>query len=84
MTAVYRVYLRTKDGQVPDGSKTITPSRDAAIAAFSELVNKTELDGQKLAAVLSHQNRQVAYHRFDREPGQVDYWRDRINEIDFE
>lgn len=75
----YRVYLRTFDGQVAE--KTITPSRAAALVAFTELVSRTELDGQRIAAAITCNNRQVAFHRFDREPGCADYWRDKLEEI---
>jgi len=75
----YRTYLRTFDGRVSE--KTITPSRAAAAIAFAELVNRTDLDGQRLAAVLTCDNRQLAFHRFDREPGCADYWRDKLEEI---
>lgn len=75
----YRTYLRTFDGQVSD--KTITPSRAAALAAFTELVNRHDLDGQKLAAALTCNNRQLAFHRFDRDPGSADYWRNKLEEI---
>lgn len=75
----YRAYLRTFDGQISD--KTITADTAAADEAFSALVNRTDLDGQKLAATLSYNNRQVAFHRFDRRPGDADYWRDKLDEI---
>lgn len=75
----YRAYLRTFDGQVSE--KTLTTDPTAALAAFAALVTRTDLDGQKLAAALTHQNRQVAFHRFDRAPGDADYWRDRLDEI---
>ena len=77
-----RLHLKGRpqfDGQVTE--KTITPSQAAALAAFSELVNRTELDGQRLAAALTCDNRQLAFHRFDREPGCTDYWRDKLDEI---
>lgn len=77
---MYRVYLRTFDQQVTE--KTNTPNQQAALDAFAEMVNRTELDGQKLAAVLTYNNRQLAFHRFDREPGMVDYWRDKLAEIE--
>lgn len=75
----YRAYLRTFDGQFSD--KTITADTAAADEAFSALVNRTDLDGQKLAAALTYNNRQVAFHRFDRRPGDADYWRDKLDEI---
>jgi hypothetical protein len=77
---MFRVYLRTYDQQVME--KTNTNSQKAALEAFAELVGRTELDGQKLAAVLSYDRRQLAFHRFDRGPGDADYWRDRLDEID--
>lgn len=76
---MYRVYLRTPEGKVSD--RTVTPSRAAALVAFAELVDRHDLDGQKLAAALTCSNRQIAFHRFDRSPGYTDYWRDRLEEI---
>jgi hypothetical protein len=32
---------------------------------------------------VTYQNQQLAFHRFDRHPGQIDYWRDKLNEIDW-
>ncbi len=77
---MYRTYLRTHDGQVSD--KTNTPNQQAALDAFADLVNRVEFDGQKLAAALTYQNRQLAFHRFDRNPGDADYWRDKLNDIE--
>lgn len=78
---IYRVYLRDFQQHVFPETKTNTGSRQVALAAFAELVNRAELDGQKLAATLSCNNRQLAFHRFDREPGSADYWRDKLEEI---
>lgn len=75
----YRAYLRTHDGQISE--KTITTDAAAAREAFAALVYRTDLDGQKLAAALTYNNRQIAFHRFDREPGDADYWRDKMDEI---
>lgn len=75
----YRAYLRTFDGRVSE--KTITADHTAAGDAFATLVNRTDLDGQKMAAALTYNNRQVAFHRFDRKPGDADYWRDKLDEI---
>lgn len=80
---MYRIYLRTFDQRVLPESKTNTTNRDAAEAAFSDLVGRTDLDGQKLAAVLSYDNRQIAFHRYDRQPGANDYWRDKLDEIEW-
>lgn len=76
---IYRAYLRTWDSQVSE--KTITTNAAAADEAFAALVNRTDLDGQKLAAALTCNNRQLAFHRFDRRPGDADYWRDKLDEI---
>lgn len=78
--AVYRIYLRHSGQKVSDKSNTSNPQ--TALTAFEALVNRMDLDGQKLAAVLSYNNEQLAYHRFDRQPGDADYWRDRLQEID--
>jgi hypothetical protein len=77
---LFRAYLRTFDGAVSD--KTITGDPQAALAAFAALVNRADLDGQKRAAALTGDNRQLAFHRFDRNPGDADYWRDRLGEIE--
>ncbi|QND84597.1 Uncharacterized protein ChrSV_2371 [Chromobacterium vaccinii] len=80
---MYRVYL--KDGTVPGNpvilAKSHTDDRKIAAREFTALVNRTDLDGQRVAAVLSSNNKQIAYHRFDRAQGNVDYWRGRIEEI---
>ncbi len=83
MAAVFRAYLRTFDGKVDAATKTITADREAAESAFSDLVNRVSLDGQKFAAVLSYNNGQLAFHRFDRNPGDADYWRDKLGEIEW-
>lgn len=75
----YRAYLRTFDGQVSD--KTITADTAAADEAFCVMVNRTDLDGKKIAAALTYKNRQIAFHRFDRLPGDSDYWRDKLDKI---
>lgn len=80
---MYRVYLRDVHGRVPLETKTNTTNSAVAAEAFAALVNRTDLDGQKWAAVLSYDNRQRAFHRFDRYPGQADYWRDRLDEIEW-
>jgi len=80
---VYRIYLRTHDQQVDLASKMNTHSAPDAAAAFEALVNRVDLDGQKIAAVLSHDGGQMAFHRFDRCPGQPDYWRDRLDDIEW-
>jgi len=79
--AVFRCYLRTFDGRVDAASKTMTGDQVAAASAYEELVSRSALDGKKIAAVLSYNNRQLAFHRFDRSPGAADYWRDKLDDI---
>lgn len=81
MASVFRAYLRNFDGQVSE--KTITSNAATAAEAFAALVNRSELDGQKLAAALTYNNRQLAFHRFDRAPDDADYWRDKLDEIEW-
>jgi hypothetical protein len=81
MKAVFRAYLRSFDGYVLPETNTVTADRAAAEAAFTELVNRTYFDDQKWAAVLSYNNSQIAFHRFDRCPGDGDYWRDKLADI---
>ena len=76
---MYRAYLRTVDGKIVE--KTNTQSQDVARAAFAALVDRADLDGQKLAAALTYANRQLAFHRFDRHPGDADYWRGHLDEV---
>jgi hypothetical protein len=78
---MYRVYLRTLDQQILDGSKTSTRNQRTAASAFTHLVNRSELDDQTIAAVLTFNNQLIAVHRFDREAGHRDYWRRRLDEI---
>lgn len=79
----YRVYLRDFQSHVFEETKTNTISAASAAQAFAELVNRTDLDGQKVAAVLSYDNRHLAFHRYDRLPGQKDCWRGRLEEIEW-
>ncbi len=76
----FRAYLRTFDGQVSE--KTVTTDPNTALAAFATLVERADLDGQKFAVALTGDNRQIAFHRFDRSVGEPDYWRGRIDEIE--
>lgn len=81
MPTTYRAYIRTFDGQVSE--KTITTDREAAESAFVALVSRSDLDGKKLAAALTCNNGQLAFHRFDRNPGDADYWRDKVDQIEW-
>ena len=73
---MYKIYLKRKTNsgsEVDPSSRTTTPSPAAAEAAFRELISRDDLRGQCAAAVLSLNNRQLMYHRFDRSPGFADY-----------
>jgi hypothetical protein len=73
---MYKIYLKRKThhgGEVDATTRTTTPSPAAAEAAFRELLNRDDLHDQCAAAVLSLDNRQLMYHRFDRSPGHADY-----------
>lgn len=81
MRAVFRTFLRTLDGYVLPETNTTTADRAVAEAAFAELVNQAYLDGQNWAAALSYNDSHIAFHRFDRSPGDADHWRDRLADI---
>lgn len=74
---MYKVYLkvfnRSGNSEVIPESRTTTPTPEAAEAAFRALISRHDLIGHKAHAVLSLDNRQLMYHRFDRSPGQKDY-----------
>lgn len=63
---MFRVYARTFDQRVLPDTKTVTPSPQIAEAAYRELMARRELWATKTAAVLSFNNRQIEYRRFDR------------------
>lgn len=79
---IFRVYLRDAQQRVTD--KTTTGSPDAALAAFRALVERTDLDGQRVLAVLNRDGRPVAHHDFSKpappDPGSnpARWWRGRI------
>jgi len=75
----YRIYLRDAQQRVTD--KTATESRAAARAAFGELVDRSDLDGQKLLAVLNCDGKKIAHHNFQAQPGDADYWRGRLDRL---
>ena len=69
---MYRIYLRDAQQYVYPESKTNTHSRGVALAAFGELIDRADLVGQKLVAIISHSNRQLAAHRYDHPEGSHD------------
>ena len=60
---IYRVYLRGHNHSVLE--KTVTPSPAAAETAFREMMKRRELWCTPNAAVLSLDNRQLEFRRFD-------------------
>lgn len=81
MSAVFRIFLRSFGGYILPETNIVTVDRAAAEAAFADLVNRTYLDGQNWAAVLSYNDSRIAFHRFDRCPGDADYWRGKLADI---
>ncbi len=63
---MYRVYLRWANQRVSEKICTLNPIE--AENAFRALLGRRELVGQKVAAVLSLNNRQLEYCRFDYPP----------------
>lgn len=77
---IFRVYLRDPSQRVSE--KTNTGDAGAAIAAFSELVSRTELDGSRMLAVITKNGSPVAYHHFNSSPEDENrYWRGRIEQL---
>lgn len=80
---MYRTYLRTFDQAVISDSMTYSETHQAAAKAFAVLINRTELDGQKYAAMLTYNHGHLACHRFDHPAGHRENWRGRLHEIDW-
>jgi hypothetical protein len=74
---MYKVYLKVFNerglSEVVAKSRTTTPDPKAAEVAFRNLISRNDLIGKKAHAVLSLDNRQLMYHRFDHHPGMTDY-----------
>lgn len=77
---MFRIYLRDSATQAVS-EKTNTNDPYAALAAFDSLVNRSDLDGRKIMAILNRDGEPIAHHRFDVPPGNEKYWRGRANEI---
>lgn len=81
---IYRIYLRDPQQRVSD--KTTTGDRTAALAAFVSLVNRTDLDGIPMLAVLNYNGGPVAHHDFRLRPDgsphdPAKYWRGKLDAI---
>lgn len=70
--AVFRVYLRGPDQRVSD--KTVTHSRYLAWFEYRALCSREDLLGTPVAAAITANGKQLAYHRFD-DPKPDDPWR---------
>lgn len=80
---MYRVYARDAHQKVLEDTKTNTHSREVAQAAFANLIARPDLAGQKIVAILSYKNGQLAAHRFDHPSGTAQDWRGRLDEIEW-
>lgn len=81
---IYRVYLRDPQQRVSE--KTATGDRAAALEAFASLVNRTDLDGSPMLAVLNYNGAPVAHHYFLLRPDgapidSAKYWRGKLDGI---
>ena len=70
--AVFRVYLRWPDQRVSD--KTVTRSRYLAWFEYRALCAREDLIGRPVAAAITANGKQLAYHGFD-DPNPDDPWR---------
>lgn len=77
---MFRIYLRDQNQQVSD--KTNTGNARAAIAAFEDLVDRTDLDGQRIMAVITKNGSPIAHHKFNaRKDDKTFFWRCRIDQL---
>lgn len=77
---MFRIYLRDNGQRVSE--KTNTGDPQAAVAAFAGLVDRMDLDGQKVMAVITKNGSPVAHHKFTaREDDAQFYWRGRIAQL---
>ena len=72
----FRVYLRWPTQRVTD--KTVTTQRFLAWMAYRALCSRADLVGVCVAAVITANGRQLAFHAFD-DPAPVDPWNDPRN-----
>jgi hypothetical protein len=77
---MYNIYLRAHDQSITE--RTSTPDRATALLAFCALLDHGEFDGTRMRAILNHQQIALAHHRFDCVPGDDDYWRGRVDQLE--
>lgn len=76
---MYNIYLRAHDQSITE--RTNTSDRATALLAFGVLLDHAEFDGTRMRAILNHQQIALAHHRFDCAPGDDDYWRGRVDQL---
>ncbi|MGA8054070.1 MAG: hypothetical protein WCA12_09465 [Burkholderiales bacterium] len=67
LAMTFRVYLRWPGQRVSD--KTVTENRTVAELAYRELLARADLVGKSVAAALTKDGKQLAYHQFDGPEG---------------
>jgi hypothetical protein len=77
---MYSICLRAHDQSITE--RTSTPDRATALLAFGALLDHGEFDGTGMRAILNHQQIALAHHRFDCVPGDDDYWRGRVDQLE--
>jgi hypothetical protein len=77
---MYNIYLRAHDQSITE--RTSTSDRATALLAFGALLDHGEFDGTRMRAILNHQQIALAHHRFDCVPGDDDYWRGRVDQLE--
>ena len=60
---MYTIYLRDKNQCIY--RKSTSADKTEAIRDFETLVNRKELDGCKILAIIKYQDSPLAFHRFD-------------------
>lgn len=77
---MFRIYLRDQHQKVSE--KTNTGDPQAAIAAFTALVNRADLDGKRVMAVITKNGGAIAHHKFNAcNDDPAFYWRGRIDQL---
>jgi hypothetical protein len=77
---MFRIYLRDQNQKV--SNRTNTGDVQAAIAAFEALVNRSDLDGQRVMAVITKNGSPVAHHKFNaQQDDKMFFWRGRIDNL---
>lgn len=73
MFKIYILKKRKGGSEVLKHTKTDTPIKAVAEAAFMTLRNDTDYQGQNLLLLATRNGQQVAAHWFNRQPGDEEY-----------